>query len=348
ITVAATNRAGGRAYYSNFGAAVDVAAPGGDVTGAQGAAGGVASTLNAGTTGPAGDNYVYYQGTSMAAPHVAGLAALLRAIDSSLTPDQIESVITGTARAFPATCSQCGTGIADAAAAVAAVSNPNPPPPPPPPSGPTALENGTPVSLSDGADGQLFFTLEVPAGATDLSFQIAGGSGDADLYVRFGAEPTTSTYDCRPYLNGSNETCTISNVQAGTYYVMIDAWTAYSGVSLVGSFTPPADPGDPGAEGGSITFDTVSRGRRGYARGTFEVPEGMSELTVTTTGGSGAADLYIRYNRRASTSRYDCRSINSGTAESCTITDPQAGTWHIAVHTRSSFSNVTASAVWTP
>ena len=63
-------------------------------------------------------------------------------------------------------------------------------------------------------------------------------SGDADLYVRFGAAPTTSTYTCRPYLSGNNETCNISPAQAGTYHIMVRAYSAFSGVSLTGSYTP--------------------------------------------------------------------------------------------------------------
>ncbi len=118
ITVAATGRNGGRAPYSNFGANVDVAAPGGDT---RTAGGGILSTLNAGTRGPGAESYASYQGTSMAAPHVAGLAALLYAVRPASTPDQIEAAIKNSARAFPATCSQCGTGIIDAPAAIAAI-----------------------------------------------------------------------------------------------------------------------------------------------------------------------------------------------------------------------------------
>ncbi len=116
ISVAATNRSGGRAYYSNFGAVVDVAAPGGDVR-ASGA-NGVLSTLNSGSAGPGADNYEFYQGTSMASPHVAGVVALMLSKNGALTPDEVETRLKGSTRAFPATCSQCGTGIVNANAAV--------------------------------------------------------------------------------------------------------------------------------------------------------------------------------------------------------------------------------------
>ena len=119
ITVAAVGPTGGRASYSNFGAVVDVAAPGGNQS--TGTTNGILSTLNAGTTTPGADSYVYYQGTSMATPHVAGLVALMYAVKPTATPDQIETALKGSARAFPATCSQCGTGIVDAPAAIAAI-----------------------------------------------------------------------------------------------------------------------------------------------------------------------------------------------------------------------------------
>lgn len=116
ITVAAVNRSGGRAYYSNYGAVVDVAAPGGDMR--TSSANGVLSTLNSGTSAPGADSYAYYQGTSMATPHVAGVVALMLAKNAALTPDEVETRLKGSTRAFPATCSQCGTGIVNASAAV--------------------------------------------------------------------------------------------------------------------------------------------------------------------------------------------------------------------------------------
>src|SRR5690606_13700313 len=118
------------------------------------------------------------------------------------------------------------------------------------------LSNGvTQSNLSASTGSELNYTLDVPAGATDLSFNINGGSGDADLYVRFGAQPTTSTYDCRPYRTGNTETCTISNVQAGTYHVMVRAYSSFSGVNLTGSFTEPSSGG---GEGGSASATDLS------------------------------------------------------------------------------------------
>ena len=57
----------------------------------------------------------------------------------------------------------------------------------------------------------------------------------ADLFVRRGAAPTTSAYDCRPYKAGNAETCTFNSPVAATYYVNVRAYAAYSGVSLKGT-----------------------------------------------------------------------------------------------------------------
>ena len=116
ITVAATDRQGNKAFYSNFGATVEIAAPGGETTPNIG--NGVLSTLNTGFVTPGNDNYQFYQGTSMAAPHVAGVAALMKAVEPRLTPDQILAAMQATARPFPGTCVQCGAGILRADQAV--------------------------------------------------------------------------------------------------------------------------------------------------------------------------------------------------------------------------------------
>ena len=76
----------------------------------------------------------------------------------------------------------------------------------------------------------------MPAGKSSLTFTISGGTGDADMYVRLGAAPTRSTYTCRPYKTGNAETCTFNAPAAGTWYVNVRSYQAYSGVSLKGSY----------------------------------------------------------------------------------------------------------------
>lgn len=79
------------------------------------------------------------------------------------------------------------------------------------------------------------FTIQIPAGTTQLVAKISGGSGDADLYVRRGALPTTSAFDCRPYQNGNAESCTLKNPAAGTWYVSLYGYDKYANVSLTAS-----------------------------------------------------------------------------------------------------------------
>ncbi|MCE7983334.1 MAG: hypothetical protein DYG89_19345 [Caldilinea sp. CFX5] len=132
ITVAATGKAGNLSYYSNFGSVVEIAAPGGDKNADAGAT--VLSTVDLGLTTPTGEGYAFYQGTSMATPHVAGVVSLMFSVNPDLTPSQVTSLLQNKVTAFPAgsTCNttNCGAGIVNAALAVAAARNPSAPPAP--------------------------------------------------------------------------------------------------------------------------------------------------------------------------------------------------------------------------
>ena len=99
------------------------------------------------------------------------------------------------------------------------------------------LQNGVPVSnLTAAKGGKLNFTVEVPAGRSQLVVTSSGGSGDADLYVKFGSAPTASSYDCRPYKSGNAETCTLNAPKAGTWHVQLSGFSAFSGVTLKASY----------------------------------------------------------------------------------------------------------------
>ena len=141
ITVTATNKAGSKASYSNFGAAVDISAPGGDFSGL------VLSTVDKGKEGPEGDDYGYKGGTSMAAPHVSGVASLLYALNDALHWHHVFAIMQSTVTPFPegSSCntSICGSGIVNAYAALQLVEGTEPPTAPP--TGVTASEG----SLTD-------------------------------------------------------------------------------------------------------------------------------------------------------------------------------------------------------
>lgn len=102
------------------------------------------------------------------------------------------------------------------------------------------LFNNVPISnLSGAANSQKYFVVRIPTDTaiSNLKITTSGGSGDADLYVKYGSKPSTSTYDCKSDGSSSAESCTISSVQAGNYYVLLNAYSAYSGVTITASYT---------------------------------------------------------------------------------------------------------------
>ena len=238
ITVGATRITGGIASYSNYGPRVDISAPGGGGSVDGNPGGYVWSAGNAGTTVPTTETYFGMGGTSMAAPHVAAVVALMQSVaETPLTPAQVLATLKATARPFPVAPPAnrpIGAGIVNAAAAVQAVIGGGEPPTA------TVLTNNVAVGGNTGAkDAMVQYALVVPAGAKNLSFISFGGSGNADVYVKFGSAATATNYDLRSVRPGNNEVVNIANPQAGTYYVSLVGKTAFSNVSVRGSFTAP-------------------------------------------------------------------------------------------------------------
>ena len=130
ICVGATRFNGKRSSYSNFGANVDVMATGGEMaedSDGDGRPDGVLSTI---LDDDGSAVWAYYQGTSMASPHVAGIVALMKAVKPSLTAAQAEQILIATADPASQCAEGCGAGLVNAQAAVLAAKdglNPNAP-----------------------------------------------------------------------------------------------------------------------------------------------------------------------------------------------------------------------------
>lgn len=322
ITVGSTASNDSRSSFSNYGNCLDIYAPGSSITSAW---------HNGGTN--------TISGTSMASPHVAGVAALYLAGNPNASVSQVTQAITDAAT--PNKVSDAKSGSPNLLLFSNFDGGTTPPPPPP---GGNELENGVAQSISGASGSETNFTFEVPSDATSVDFQMSGGSGDADLYVKFGSAPTTSSYDCRPWRNGNNESCNFT-AQAGTYYVMVRGYRSFSGVSLVanhdgGNTTPPP------SDGGSATIENISGSANQFTHYYLDVPAGMSTLKASISGGTGDADLYVRRGSQPTTSAYDCRPYRYGNNETCNISNPAEDRYYISIRGYQNYSGVTLDVVW--
>ncbi|ABI38468.1 peptidase S8 and S53, subtilisin, kexin, sedolisin [Shewanella sp. MR-4] len=236
-------------------------------------------------------DYEYYNGTSMATPHVSGVATLVWSYHPECSAAQVRNALKQTAEDLGTAGRDdyYGYGLVNAVAAKtfldASCNGPTDPVDPTPTD--SVLVNGVPkTGLSGAASEELHFSFEVPQGATNLGFVMNGGTGDADLYVQYGAAPTTSNYDCRPYKGGNSESCPISNVQSGTYYAMVKGYSAFSGVSLTASYTAQSGGGTPTTPASYTNADN------------YNIPDNKttgitSPITVTRTGNSGTVTAVV-------------------------------------------------------
>ncbi|MBI2380526.1 MAG: S8 family serine peptidase [Gammaproteobacteria bacterium] len=233
ITVGSTTSSDGMSSFSNYGSCVDIFAPGSSITS-------VGISSNTATAS--------MSGTSMASPHVAGGAALYLATNSTATPSAVTTALVNAAS------SDKISGIPSGPNKLLYTGDGSDTPPPPPP-GDVVLSNGVAQTSQSGATGSWkYYTLSVPAGASNLKFVTSGGSGDADLFVRFGSKPTSGSYDCKSEGSTNSETCNIATAQAGTYYVGVYGYAAFSGMSLTGSYTTG---GGGGGDSGENTTDVA-------------------------------------------------------------------------------------------
>lgn len=95
-----------------------------------------------------------------------------------------------------------------------------------------ALASGVAINGLSGAAGTLqYLKFTVPVGTSHFNVTMSG-AGDADMLIKHGARPTPTLYDISPAINGSNEGAMVNNPPAGTFYIGVYGYTAYSNVSV--------------------------------------------------------------------------------------------------------------------
>ena len=209
ITVGSTTNTDARSSFSNFGTCVDVYGPGSNITSAS-------RSSDTGSTS--------LSGTSMASPHVAGIAALYLSKNPTATIAQVTSAILTNALNGKI------TGISSGVNKFAnieflnggVVVDPTP-----------TLVSGTPVSVTLARGVSKSYKIVVPAGKTSVTFKLSGGTGDGDLYAKIGSVPTTTSFTRKSDGSTNAETITFSAPAAGTYFILVNAYAAVSGASLV-------------------------------------------------------------------------------------------------------------------
>jgi len=314
VVVAATDRDGYRALYSNYGSLVDIAAPGGDeyvdTT--------ILSTLNSGTQGPVAESYASYQGTSMAAPHVAGVLSLMLSYDEWLTESEALSLITSSATAFPAgggdwSClapRACGAGIVNATAALEGVA---------------ALDDGQAITFPEQATR---FVGESPFAP--------GATASSELSVSYSVSPgSVCTTDGTLVTLVGRGTCIVTAAQSGgsgyraaasiTRNVTVlppalptvDTDATLTSAPVVGTLYAPGLGAWNGGPTPSVTYQWVSCTRTGAAATSTRLPSGCTTISGATsptfTPLQAQAGRYLRLAQRAtnlsgSSTRYSATS----------------------------------------
>lgn len=239
----------------------------------------------------ANEDYEYYNGTSMATPHVSGVATLVWSHHTGCSAAQIRAALNATAEDLETAGrdDKTGYGLINAVAADTYLDASCDGPVDPGTgtgTGGTELQNGVvKTDLAGAKNDELHFSLDVPAGATDLNFTMSGGSGDADLYVQYGAAPSSNSYDCRPWKTGNGESCPITTTESGTYYVMVQGYSAFSGVNLVANYTEATG----GNTGGAASYTNTN----GYSIPDNKAAGISSPISVSRSGDAGTVSVTV-------------------------------------------------------
>ncbi len=100
-----------------------------------------------------------------------------------------------------------------------------------------ALTSGVALTGQGTATGVWrYYTIDVPAGKSQVAFALSGSNGDADMFVKLGGLPSGTSYNCKSDGPSSVENCSLSNPAAGRYYVGVYGYAAYTGLSVKATY----------------------------------------------------------------------------------------------------------------
>ncbi|HLS47392.1 MAG TPA: PPC domain-containing protein [Gemmatimonadales bacterium] len=191
----------------------------------------------------------------------------------------------------------------------------------------TPLTSDTPLTGRSGDEGSTeLYRITVPAGATRLTVTTTGGTGDLDLYVRQGQEPTPTSHDCESAGGDNDELCEFDDPAAGTWYIMLEAFETYSGASLLATVTIGGS-GDVtavcgGLQGGNLNGDWRRAGDFGAPNAAgMLVRHENGEGTIMDNPGTGFAIGEVKWH---SFQPSDCTIQSLFTNESGTTQEYQS------------------------
>ena len=292
---------GTRGNSANYGPVVDLAAPGENIW----------STWASGGRTPTSESYTFLSGTSMAAPFVSGVIALAQAAaPKPLTPPEVRSLLMQNARAFvPGSQTfPLGAGMLDAAATV------------------EAARSGKIPAAAD------FRCVQKKSNVMQLDCQdLSTSRGGPTLVSRtwkLGDNPEVTVTDARHWDNLNIE-------YAGNYDMSLKVTDSSGATSkVVRRLTVYAPPVQTLRPDQAIRFSANSYEVSFYS---ITVPAGAKSLTTAMSGGAGTAIMRVRRDTPSMLNPICEGTIVSGRAQNCVISNPQPGTYYIAL---SAFTNV--------
>jgi hypothetical protein len=198
----------------------------------------------------------------------------------------------------------------------------------------TTLTNGVAVTgISASTGSWKHYKIAVPSGQASLAIVMSGGTGDGDMYVKRGAQPTSSSYDYRPYLNGNNESVNVTNPVAGDWYISIYAYSTFSGVTLKATYS--------GSGGGGCT--SVS-GTLSGTGATYYSTQYTTTVTGTHTGaltGPSGTDFDLYLQKLSGSTWTNVKAGETSTSTENVSYSGTAGTYRWRVYSYSGSGNFT-------